>query len=212
MNYIYDIVVNFNTYAFDFYDWNDSDRLTHIRKIPVFKIDPTTLNKIIENNVKFEDAFLEQIKDKTEIFTNKNVKIIGYSFLLCDGMTALALKIDKNRLYKSRLLLEEEEEVLDICGRFKEEKINILVYKKNNIENFMTRKQMNLIKQVDKMLTETYKNKDYDTLKYIYYDCFNEKNEDVENIMTKLKSQIRKQNDGFLMSICNFYKILEIKK
>lgn len=212
MNYIYDIIVNFNTYAFDFYDWNDSDRLTHLRKIPIFKTDTNTLNDIIQNDVSFNASFLEQIKDKTEIFTNKNVKIIPYSFLLCDGAMVIAIKVDKNRLFKSKLLLDEEDEVLDVCGKFKEQPIAFTIKKKNYMDNYVTRKQMNLVKKIDKMINDTYKNKDYDTLRYIYYDCFNKKNDDIENIMKQLNQKIQSFDHEVLTSIEKFYKLLEIKK
>ena len=35
MNYIYDILINFNENLYDFYDWNLNDQIDHIRKIPV---------------------------------------------------------------------------------------------------------------------------------------------------------------------------------
>ena len=32
MNYIYDILANFNEHYYDFYDWNELDNLIHIKK------------------------------------------------------------------------------------------------------------------------------------------------------------------------------------
>ena len=38
MNYIYDILLNFNDMLYDFYDWNVKDNILHIRKIPLIQI------------------------------------------------------------------------------------------------------------------------------------------------------------------------------
>ena len=39
MNYIYDLLLNFNENIYEFYDWNKTDNIKHIKKIPIFKID-----------------------------------------------------------------------------------------------------------------------------------------------------------------------------
>ena len=46
MNYIYDIILNFQERIYDFYEWNKTDVITHIRKIPVFKISSKDLYNI----------------------------------------------------------------------------------------------------------------------------------------------------------------------
>ena len=43
MNYIYDIYLNFNKELYDFFDWNKSDKLTHIKMIPIFKVNEETI-------------------------------------------------------------------------------------------------------------------------------------------------------------------------
>ena len=48
MNYIYDILVNFKETLYDFYEWNKNDNITHIRKIPLFRI----------NDIFFKDFYL----------------------------------------------------------------------------------------------------------------------------------------------------------
>ena len=51
MNYIYDIILNFQERIYDFYEWNKTDVITHIRKIPVFKISSKDLYNIENYNV-----------------------------------------------------------------------------------------------------------------------------------------------------------------
>ena len=38
MNYLYDILLNFNLRLYETYEWERNDQITHIRKIPFFKI------------------------------------------------------------------------------------------------------------------------------------------------------------------------------
>lgn len=211
MNYIYDIVLNFNTYAFDFYDWNKEDKITHIRKIPICKINTDDLEKITKNDVKFEPDFLKLIKDKTELFSNRGVKKIEYSCLLSDGSNALAIKIDKQKILKSKLQLDEEEEVLDVCAHIEEKNIGYSFKKINNPNIFMTRKQTSSIRYVNNLLYKTYKEKEYETLKYLYYECFNKKENNIKNIMDKLLIEIKNCNDIILNKIQDFYKLFSVK-
>ena len=51
MNYIYDIVLNFNKLYYDFYEWKESDNLLNFRKIPLFKIDDKDYNAYNYNGV-----------------------------------------------------------------------------------------------------------------------------------------------------------------
>ena len=74
MNYIYDIILNFQEVIYDFYEWNQTDSISHIRKIPVFKVNSRDLYTIWNYNVIFDISFLEKIKNKTEIFAGKSIK------------------------------------------------------------------------------------------------------------------------------------------
>ena len=38
MKYIYDIELNFNNKYYEFYEWEKKDNITHINKIPYYKI------------------------------------------------------------------------------------------------------------------------------------------------------------------------------
>ena len=39
MNYIYDIVLNFNKEYYSFYEWNRKDNIINVKKIPLFLVD-----------------------------------------------------------------------------------------------------------------------------------------------------------------------------
>jgi hypothetical protein len=200
MNFIYDIIVNFKEEAYDFYDWNKNDDLCHIRKIPIIKVSDTDFYNIKNNIVKINN--IDIFEYKTEYFANKSVKKIKNAFLIVNDKEALAINVHNNKVYKSRLLCEEEEEILDIGFSLDEEKINydILRYKKNN---FKTRKQQEIEKYI---LNELDKIKDNDTIEYLYYDIFGniEKQNDTKYFLKKLIQNDSKYNN----QIYNFFKLI----
>lgn len=44
MNYMYDVLLNFNDFPYDIFEWNKDDKINHIRKIPLFKLKTTDLS------------------------------------------------------------------------------------------------------------------------------------------------------------------------
>ena len=206
MTYIYDIIVNFNSYAFPFYDWNDNDILTHIKKIPVFKISESDYDLILDNEIEFDNSFLNKVKDKTQTY-KKNLE---YAFTLCTDTRTLVLKIDKEKCYKSRMLLDEEDDTINRCSNYNIERIKYKVKTKKSLYDYLTRSQVLKLKKTHELLESSYKSKDYDTLKYLYYDCFNKKSNNIKMIINELEEEIIK-NDQIINKINNFYNLLKIK-
>ena len=105
MNYIYDILLNFQKEFYEFYEWNTSDEITHIRKIPLIRVSDKELNIFKEWSIRFEKDFIEKIYNKTERFKKVNVVLIPYVFLASNGKEAMALKLGKNGIvtHKSSL-------------------------------------------------------------------------------------------------------------
>ena len=64
MNYIYDILLNFNNQAYDIFEWNKEDKITHIRKIPLIKIKYEDLYNLLNKKIKFSEDFLTKIYQK----------------------------------------------------------------------------------------------------------------------------------------------------
>ena len=61
MNYIYDIVLNFNSNYYEFYEWNKNDNIINVRKIPVFKVDNQTYYDFKFNDIIVNNDFLKLI-------------------------------------------------------------------------------------------------------------------------------------------------------
>ena len=58
MNYIYDILLNFNNYAYDIFEWNKDDKIVHLRKIPLIKLKSNDLFNLVNKKILFDKDFL----------------------------------------------------------------------------------------------------------------------------------------------------------
>ena len=65
MNYIYDIVLNFNKEYYDFFQWNKKDSIINIKKIPLFIVNNDIFNSMKYDLVSVNSLFIDSIKDKT---------------------------------------------------------------------------------------------------------------------------------------------------
>lgn len=210
MNYIYDILLNFNTSLYDFYEWNDNDDITHIRKIPVFKVSTKMIEDIRNHKIEVEYKFLNKIKNKTEMFQKKSVKQIEYTTLLTDGKECLAVLIQEGFItLKSRLLLDEEEDVLDMSETMD---MTEIPYKRlGNIDfcPFQTRKEREMKQYIQKELSNI---TDEDKLTYLYYECFDELPKKDISLQNKIQEKLMYDFDNTVFKLYDFLKLLGTKK
>lgn len=214
MNYIYDIFLNFNKEAYDFYDWNVDDNIIHVRKIPVFKVKSSVIEDVKKNVVSFNKNVLEKIYNKTEVFNNSSLKKIDYSMIITDSLESYALKL--NDLggvdLVSKFLLDEESEILEFADEIEETDINyIVVSKKDSNRSFKTRLETEIEVRVRKKIDNLQKALDESVLKYLYYECFNEKEEDINIIVNRINNSILESDYKVVSKIDEFFKLLSSK-
>lgn len=208
MTYIYDILLNFKEELIDFYDWNKNDNIIHIRKIPILKIKTKDLYNIKNNNIKFNIDLLEIVKNKTEVFTPKLIKKIEYMFLLSDGNSVLGIMKKDKKIKKSSLLIDEEVDTLEDIKIIDYIDIEYKIIEKENINELRTRKQKEIEKFIKRELNKI-KNEE-DKLKYIYYECFNKKEDNIEKIIYKIIENI--SDITINKKLYNFFKLIEVHK
>lgn len=172
MDYIYDIVLNFQNNYYDFYEWKPSDKIINIKKIPVYKVND-------ENylNLKYNEVILDRK------IIPKQLKM----FLVTNGIEVMGLLLDNEGkvLKKSSLLFEEADEVL-------KEKETIkampLKYKKNILKSHNLNNRLNIEKRqyLENYLSNiNIKNDEY-LLKYIYYEIYNKEENNINKIYQNL--------------------------
>ena len=200
MNYIYDIYLNLNEKLYDFFDWNKNDKIIHIKKIPIIKIDEEKMKELICNKIKIDNGLLLQIYKKSETWTNN--KSLPYCALFSDGSNLIAIEFNAygESIKKSTLYIDEELEVLEIIDRFKEKNIDFKTLKsEENI--FKTRKQIT----DDTFIHNELKNMNESKLSYIYFECFGRKEKNRKVILDSI-NKITKNS----LIYKNLYDILKL--
>ena len=87
MLYIYDILLNWNrTRLYDFFEWEKLDRLDHIKKIPLIRVDKGIINNFIYKSIKVDSDFISKEEDKILLgrFANPREVANLVEFLISD--------------------------------------------------------------------------------------------------------------------------------
>lgn len=203
MNYIYDIILNFNEEFYDFYEWNNNDNVINVRKIPVLKVDENTYVSLRNNKIQVSMETIDSLKKNFSLY---NEKIEGNIIcLITNGMSAFGVMFNNNGylIKRSSMLFDEEEEVIDESENIKEVKIDFIKNEKqksNNISRIVKEKQKFIKDYISSLDDEL-------TLKYIYYDYF-EKEEDKNNIKEILLSEINSEWNSKLSKLYDLTKLL----
>lgn len=210
MNYVYDILSNFNQELYDFYDWDKNDNFTHLRKVPSFRVSKEVLVDLMFKKVKIIGNLLKLIKDKTQVFTKEGVDVIEYCFIVSDSVNALGVILDEDGIiYKRSKFLVSEELEINKC--LKTSKIYNVEYNllssKTHYSN-MTRneeKVTNLIlNELELIMDST------DKIDYLYYEWFNTNKG--KNKYKKLVSSIKSSYTSKHEYILELLNLLKIKK
>lgn len=198
MTYIYDIVLNFHKNYYNFYEWNKTDKIKNIYKIPLYRISDIDIINIINNKIKLNNSTLEKFKDIYKF----NKKII---ILVSNTKITIGLLIDEkgNILKKSSLIFEEETEANNIAKTLMITKLDykkIKELKHPSILRIELEKKNLFIKYIIELQDET-------TLKYLYYEYFNKECNNKEIIKNSLLQELDKD---WNIKKTNLYKIINL--
>lgn len=202
MTYVYDIFVNFNNDFFEFYEWNKKDVITHIKKMPVIKINSNSLKSIINGKSYLNKNIICKYQNKGETYNN-NLK---YNYLaLTNGMQAIVIFFNSkgNIIKKSSLIFEDEESIIEvsnklICNNIIEKTINL------NLDFKLTRNE----KEKKEFLIKNIKKISDNKLKYLYFDCFNKKNNNLEIILKEITCELKNNNEDIWQKCYNLINLV----
>lgn len=197
MIYVYDMILNWSDQnrIYEFFEWELNDEIEHIKRIPLLKVSSTNLDELFNYEVKVSTEFLKQIYNLTEKYTDNSIEKIEYASILTDGMRAFAVEFDSlgNAIYKSRLLLDEEQEVIILSNKLFEFDI---IYEKGILKNkikYTTRLEEDIKRIITVEINESYKKGNFDKLKYLYFEFFGQEQDDIDLVYNKLLSSIDKE-------------------
>ncbi len=209
MNYIYDILLNFQKDFYDFFEWNPEDEILHIRKIPLFKVSNKDFTIFKKGNVRFESNFMSRIYNRTEKFKKINTSALNYVFLVSNGKEAMGLKLNKSGIitHRSSLLIDEDDEIADMANDLKIWDFEYTILSPIKEDEFQTRFEKENGHAIIQKLNNLYNHKEDEKLKFLYLECFSEKENDVNKIFSILKEEILKHTDNY-NKIFDFFKII----
>ena len=175
MIYIYDIILNFNSVFYEFYEWDSKDNLTFIRKIPLVKVDTNFINDILTKKVVTDDPIVLEITNKCEITSCKKANKIKYACLFTDSLKVIGVILnDKKQIIKvSDLLLDEANDVINISKRTNIRSITYNILENKNNEFFLTKKEIKIKNYLQDEIQNIQNKKDFSKLSYLYFEYFN---------------------------------------
>lgn len=211
MKNVYDILVNFKKRAYEFYEWNKEDDIEHIKVIPSFKVSSKCLYDFINYRVKVDKGFLNQIYGKSETFNNHLIKIIDYACILHNDDVCLAVEFnsDGNLIGKSRLLFDEEEDVISQSSNLDETALSYIIEDKTIIDKKYTRKELNTVSILERYLDNLYNKKEEEEIKYMYFECFDLMEEDIKKAYDNLKISVKEANLVVMERLRTLIKVLK---
>lgn len=209
MNYYYDIILNWSeNIPYSFYEWNDFDYLELIKKIPFIRIKHKSLIDIWSNNIKISSEFLTNIKDKTLVSGNNSICKISYACLFTDNKSIIALEFNENgeSINRSKLLIEDEMNALEVSYSLKEEEIEYEI--KEKIEENNSLRQVSDAKRLITLeINNLYQNKELSKLRYLFYEYKGERVEDIEKIYHILNEDLKSNFNEDFFRIYNIIKL-----
>ena len=208
MTYIYDILLNFNDDFYEFYEWEKGDNIYHIKKVPIIKVESEFIENILSKEIEISKDFLNLIMNKTEVFEGKRIKYLKYCCLFTDGYKVIGVNIVENSIKLSDMLLDESVDALDIAKRCDFLDIAYNIVGDKNINYFDTRREIKIKNNLISEINSIYKDKNYDKLKYLYFEYFNKNIDDIDTIYNDLINSMDKINNKHyklyeLLKLCN---------
>ncbi len=210
MNYIYDIFLNYNNFAYEIFEWDKEDQICHIRKIPFIVVSSLDLYNLINKKIIINNVFLNKIYRKTEVFNKKDTYCLDYSFLATDKNEVVAFKLNKNGLIKeySKLLIEEEEEVLSYSDSLSIQVIDYKIISNKTLEHFKTRNENKIKKFIYRELKLI--QNDFDKLNFLYLECFGKSKS--KNPMALICQQLENNWENVYIKVYKFLKMMTVKR
>ncbi len=197
MNYIYDIVLNFQNYYYEFYEWKKEDKIKNIKKIPLYKVSNKDFSILKNNKIIIDNNFINKIKENN----NKNICIVSNT----TNAIALLFNNKGTLLKRSSLIFEEEEEANEYAKK-------LTITKLNYIKNIKVKNRNKLrceIEKKDKLIKYINNSKDLISLKYLYFEYFEKECNNIKNIKEELLKEINKDWNIKQNNLYNLIKILD---
>ncbi len=173
---VYDILLNLldSERVYEFFEWNTKDEIEHIKKIPMVKVNSHFLDTVTNHNIIIEKEFLNELYQATEVYNNDKIGVIDYACLFTDGYKVIAVEFNAEgkSLFKSFLLLDEEEEILEVSNDIKIRTISYKKLKRKHKISYLTREEEYRKNYLLRELKIAKKHSKYEKINYLYEEIY----------------------------------------
>lgn len=205
MNYYYDIDLNFDMeHIWEFYEWDDSDVLSHIKKIPLFHVDVETITTFLKNQITINQEFVKELAHKT--ITRDSKEEIYAAFLMSDSKNTLACLLNEEGkvIALSKVGIKDDNNINEFMYTIRETKIPYEIKepreKRNGLRQVEKLKQFIQV-EINTLIAE----KNIQKLKYLHYEWLNQEENDLKKMAQNLTEALKKPMNKTLEKI--FYLI-----
>lgn len=216
MIYIYDILLNFCDLneLYDFYEWNPNDNIENIKRIKMVHVARTTFDDFLYYKGKIDKDFLLKIYRTCEVYTDRKIKILDYCFLISDGERVLAVEFDSTGeiIYKSKLLIDEEEEIALLANNLETVSLSFQKEKQVLMDRFFTRNEIQIRNYLMKEIKECYSKKNYGKLRFLYEEYFDEEINSQSKMFDALLSSMKDSLDDKHIHLYQLLRLASKKK
>lgn len=184
MNYAYNIKVNLKEKLYNFYEWNEKDKIKIVNKIKIFFVSDKMYNDIVNMKVIFDKSFTNELTSNICLFSN--------------DIDIVCTEIVNDKINKiSKLDLIEEREILQQSNH-KQSKIKYKLIKNENNYTFRTRSEETKVDTILKYIEKEKNNEELIT--YLYYEWFSKlTGSDKYNKLTKaIKGEYNTKHEKIL--------------
>lgn len=180
---------------YEFFEWELNDEIEHIKKMPLFKVKSNIFDGMMNNDFKVEGDFLDKICNLCEKYTSASIEKIPYASLFTDGIRVIAIEFDEKgkSIYRSRLLLDEEQDIIILSNKLSEYQLIINTIRKRNNQKFVSRLECDIKRVLTKEIKGSYENGNFEKLKYLYIEFFGKDQDNIDVMYKKLLESINKE-------------------
>lgn len=185
MNYIYDIALNFQKYYCEFYEWRREDKISNIRRIPLYRVSSDDFEYFQYYDVVMDSEFFARVK--SDLGNGKKIMC-----LVSDGNRGMGLLFNNEGkiMKRSSMIYDEEDEV---CGYALEFDVTHIQYEKKR--KVPKEVELRFCRQRRKFLVDYLNHIENDVMwKYLYYECYGNDEVDLDKIK---KTLLEVANKGY---------------
>ena len=204
MSFYYDIVVNFQDDNWMFYEWEESDCLEAIKKIPVLQVSIKVIKDIIGNNIQVSKSFLESIHNKTKIKKG----FLEYSALFASKNGAIVLEFNDNgvSIARSYLQVNDECNILETLYTIPMEKLEYKIVNKLECQDKLRSEK--IVKDLINLEINTlYQNKKWEKIVFLYNEWFKKSKRNVAEMIKEMQHRLNGEITEDEIKIYNLIKL-----